>query len=204
MPWANDGGNQWNALRCAPVAGDPAAPGEACAAEGSSLSGIDNCDETSFCFFVDPDTLQGTCMPFCGGSENAPICDDVDTTCAITNEGTITLCLPTCDPLGDDCGALEGCWGYETFFCFPDHSEDTGAYGDACAALNECDAGLVCGDADFVPGCVDQSCCTPYCNLADADPDATCPGYADGQVCVSWFVDPPPLFESVGACILPD
>src|SRR5690349_13167900 len=33
MPWANDGGNAWNATRCSPIAPDAHAPGESCTVE---------------------------------------------------------------------------------------------------------------------------------------------------------------------------
>ena len=59
MPWASDGGNSWNATRCVPIAPDPNAPGEPCTVEGSGVSGLDDCDGTSMCWDVDPDTLEG-------------------------------------------------------------------------------------------------------------------------------------------------
>src|SRR6187431_2409029 len=40
MPWANDGGMTWNAMRCSPLAPDPALAGEACTVEGAAFSGI--------------------------------------------------------------------------------------------------------------------------------------------------------------------
>lgn len=62
------------------------------------------------CWDVDPDTLQGECLAFCGGSENSPTCDEPGTTCVIANEGTLILCLPTCDPLEPTCDEGEGCY----------------------------------------------------------------------------------------------
>ena len=44
MPWANDGGNSWNATRCSPLDPNPGQPGDACTVEGCGVSGIDNCD----------------------------------------------------------------------------------------------------------------------------------------------------------------
>src|SRR5689334_19955710 len=44
MPWANDGGNSWNATRCTPLAEDPNGIGEPCTVEGSPVTGIDDCE----------------------------------------------------------------------------------------------------------------------------------------------------------------
>lgn len=92
-PWANDGGTEQNATRCAPVAMDPAQPGDACAVEGSGVSGIDDCDVAVLCYEVDEKSLEGTCVQMCQGSEAEPQCPE-GTWCSIMNEGVLSLCLP--------------------------------------------------------------------------------------------------------------
>ena len=105
MPWANDGGNSWNATKCTPLDPNPQQPGDACAVEGSGVSGVDNCAVSSMCWDVDPETNQGICVAFCSGNETESFCDDPGTECTILNDGTLILCLATCDPVLQDCEA---------------------------------------------------------------------------------------------------
>ncbi|MBC8074337.1 MAG: ribulose phosphate epimerase [Deltaproteobacteria bacterium] len=207
MPWANDGGGSWNATRCSPL--DPAAaqPGDECTVEGSGVSGIDNCEVSSMCWDVDPETNMGTCAAFCMGSEANPVCEDPATSCVIANEGTLILCLPNCDPLLQDCAEGQGCFPIDdSFACAPDASGDMGLYGEACEFLNVCDPGLFCANADGVPDCAGSSgCCSSFCDMTDPEASANCPGAAGGQECVAWYEEgqAPPGFEDVGACAIP-
>jgi hypothetical protein len=202
MPWANDGGHSWNATRCSPLADDPGAPGEACTVEGSGVSGIDSCDGTSMCWFVDPDTLEGTCVPFCIGDESNPSCPDACDTCTISGEGVLTICLPTCDPIGQDCGDGQGCYAWsESFVCAPDASGAGGAPGEPCEGINACDPGTMCTTGDAVPDCEDAGCCSPYCVVGDDTPCAAVPG----TTCVAIFEDggaPGCVPANVGVCAL--
>jgi hypothetical protein len=203
MPWANDGGDSWNATRCSPVDAAPGQPGDACSVEGSGVSGIDDCDIASMCWNVDNETNMGVCVGFCEGSEANPVCPDPGTGCSISNEGTLILCLPYCDPLLQDCSDTEACYPEENgFFCSPDASGDDGGYGDACEYLNVCDAGLFCADAVVVPDCGSSSgCCSEYCDISDPMP--VCMGV--GQECTSYYEDnqAPPGYENVGVCVIP-
>ncbi|MEM7152059.1 MAG: hypothetical protein AAF799_04415 [Myxococcota bacterium] len=119
MPWANDGGEAWNATRCAPISDTPAAAGEPCTMVGSPTSGIDDCDATSMCFHVDPDALTGTCVSFCESIE-PPTCADAERVCAVANDEVIAACLLPCDleapecPEGQECFPLKG----DTAVCF--------------------------------------------------------------------------------------
>ncbi|MBL9102659.1 MAG: hypothetical protein JNL82_17060 [Myxococcales bacterium] len=106
--WADDGGDAWNATKCAPVAETPGAPGDACVVEGSAVSGIDDCDRGAMCFFVDPDTAAGTCTRLCSGTPDAPVCPQ-GTTCVISNAGVLNLCLQTCDPDAPTCPQGQTC-----------------------------------------------------------------------------------------------
>jgi hypothetical protein len=202
MPWANDGGNSWNATRCSPVSPDPGQPGDPCTVEGSGVSGVDDCDVATMCWGVDPETNMGTCVAFCMCSENNPVCDDPTTACSIANEGTLILCLPTGDPLLQNCMDGECCWGIDDdFVCAPDAGGEMGAYGDPCEFLNVCDPGLFCANPDVVPGCASAGCCSEFCDLNDAAFMCSLPG----QECTPWFEmgTAPPDLEHVGACALP-
>ncbi|MCH9684631.1 MAG: hypothetical protein K0V04_24560 [Deltaproteobacteria bacterium] len=200
MPWSNDGSNEWNAMRCSPVADDPAAPGEACLALDSPYSGFDDCDDTSMCWYVDAGTLEGTCVPFCEGSIELPTCANPDRNCLFPDNEITTVCLPTCDPLFFDCAAGQVCAPNDgTFLCMADASGPTGAEGDTCEAVNGCDPGQACIEGVDVPDCRGDTCCAPFCDLSEPMP--MCPL---GQVCTPYFErGTMPGVDYTGICRLP-
>ncbi len=55
------------------------------------------------CWDVDRETNEGGCASLCEGTPDAPTCADPNAACTVANEGTLNLCLFTCDPEGDDC-----------------------------------------------------------------------------------------------------
>ncbi len=205
-PWANDGGSSWNATKCVPVDAAPAQPGDPCTVEGSGVSGIDTCDVSSMCWDVDPETNEGTCVPFCTGDENAPICNNPNSSCSIANEGVLILCLPSCDPLLQDCAEGQACYPIDNaFVCAPDASgEDQGADNDPCEYINACDPGNICVNPDIVDGCPAGSggCCQNVCDLSADPADQGCAG---AETCEAWFEEGnvPPGYEDVGVCALP-
>lgn len=205
VPWADDGGNVWNALRCAPVDGN-GQPGDACTLVGE-LTGIDDCALGSICMRLDDGTDNGVCVPQCEGTAETPSCEDIGRTCIVGNDGVLTVCMEKCDPTVQGCPAGLGCYplGPETYGCWPDFSGDVGAYGDECMWSNSCDPGLLCWNPEAVPGCEGASCCSEYCNLNDPDPDAKCSGQAEGQVCVPLDLGGGPVagLEHVGVCEVP-
>jgi hypothetical protein len=185
MPWADDGGGWWNATRCTPIAKDANDVGEQCTAVGSGVSGVDDCVLGAMCWDVDPETLMGTCVALCQGSEANPTCPNPCTSCVITSDGTLTPCLSGCDPLVQDCAEGEACYAVsDGFWCAPHLSEVQGAIGDECEYLNACDPGLVCANAENVPGCAGSSCCTAFCNV---DAEDVCDALLAGTSCVPWF-----------------
>jgi hypothetical protein len=204
MPWANDGGIGWNATRCSPLADEPASVGEPCTVEESGVSGIDTCDATSMCWNVDPETMEGMCTSFCLGSENDPICLEPGQHCLVSEVGALSICLPDCNPLLQECQDGQGCWPIgDVFGCSPDACRASGAYGDPCSPGygNVCCPGLVCVDAAEVPGCRTTGCCTDICDLGEPslcnDPTQSClPWYEPGQA--------PPGYEDVGVCAIAD
>ncbi len=202
MPWANDGGGAWNATRCSPIAENPGAPGEPCTVEGSAVSGIDSCELGAMCWAVDSTTLQGVCVAMCIGSPAEPTCEDPDSTCTINGEGSIIVCLPTCDPLGSDCQPGQVCVPQQDDFqCVPDASGPMGAAGDPCEFINVCDPGLGCFPAELTPGCLGGAgCCTAYCNIGDAMPPCQ-----DGQQCLPYYTpgSAPDGLEDLGVCGVP-
>jgi hypothetical protein len=119
VPWANDGGNGWNAARCSPIAATPREVSESCVVEGGPTSGIDDCALGAVCWRVDETTLEGTCVAQCGGSPDSPECPG-DLACGVIVESVAALCLTTCDPFaptcpdGDTCGPVAA-----GFFCLP-------------------------------------------------------------------------------------
>ncbi len=207
MPWASDGGGSWNATRCSPVDPAAASPGDTCTVEGTGVSGIDNCELGSMCWDVDGETNMGTCVPFCMGTEAAPVCSDPATTCTIANEGVIILCLPNCDPLLQDCDEGQACYPVgDAFVCGPDASLEAGVYADPCAFINDCDPGLFCANPALVPDCAGSSgCCSTFCDTTDPGASAACPGASGGQECIAWFDagQAMPGLENLGFCGIP-
>lgn len=204
--WANDGGGAWNANRCVPIAPDPKQPGEPCTAEGSPVSGVDDCDIGSMCWAVDPATLEGYCVQFCTGTPDSPMCPE-GFQCPIYSDGILHVCLPNCDPLLQDCRDGEACYPVnDDFQCAPDASGDGGAAGDPCDYVNSCDPGLACISREFSPGCMGSvGCCSEYCDLDAVDPEASCSQRGEGSVCMPWYDEgfAPPGYENVGICALP-
>lgn len=206
VPWADDGGDIWNATRCVPVMGT-GQPGDTCMLFGGEITGMDDCALGSICMRLDDGTDNGVCVPQCLGSEEAPACVAADRTCTISNDGVLTLCMQQCDPTSPSCPAGMGCYpsgdAYE-LVCWPDFSGDVGVYGDPCFASNSCDPGLICIIGGFVPGCEGDACCSEYCDLNDPDPAAACMGQPEGQMCRAFYEgDAPPGLEHVGVCALP-
>jgi hypothetical protein len=208
-PWANDGGNAWNATKCVPIDANPGQPGDPCTVEGSGVSGLDSCDASAMCWNVDPETNMGTCVAFCLGTQDNYSCEDPAASCVIVNEGVLILCLPVCDPLLQNCMEGEACYPMPAndFACVPDASgPDLGTYGDPCEYINACDPGLFCGDPSVVPGCAGAAgCCSEFCDMSSPDPNAECQGAAEGQECTAWYAEGevPPGYENVGACVIP-
>jgi hypothetical protein len=193
----------WDVTRCWPVADDPGQLGDPCTVEESSFSGSDDCDFGLMCFFVDADTLTGTCVEQCQGPSFDPTCAPPDTTCLVTNDAPLAVCLPRCDPLDQACGDDAACvYADEDLMCMP-VAGDGAAYGDACEYINSCNAGLLCVVAEFAADCDASNCCTSFCDLNDADPDLACPGYDQGERCMPVFEDLAPGHTDVGFCGIP-
>ena len=199
MPVSTDGGSSWNATQCRPVAMAPAQVGDPCTVQDAGNSGLDDCDVGAMCWGVDPNSLTGTCVALCAGSEGDPVCDDPATACVVDSAGALAACLPTCTPLDETgCGAGQGCYLVgELFACVP-ASTMAGQAGDECEAINACVPGTMCVGADAVPGCAGAvGCCADLCDVATG----MCPAE---QSCVPIFGGmAPPEWNDVGVCAVP-
>ncbi|NJK33299.1 MAG: hypothetical protein HC927_13360 [Deltaproteobacteria bacterium] len=182
-PYASMGGS-WDANKCVPILGD-GQPGDACQID-SIVEAIDDCDGSSYCFI-------DTCVAFCEGTEINPICPP-GTSCQISNQGSLTLCTPICDPLLQDCGPGDGCYFVnDGFACVPSTADIP--LGDPCGFINDCAPGLMCVTADSLPDCAGPSCCAAFCDLQGPPdqcgilPGTSCQPVGDG-------------FDPVGVCVL--
>jgi hypothetical protein len=208
MPWANDGGDAWNASRCVPLSPDAVPPGGTCTVEGSAVTGIDDCIEGAMCWGVDPKTLQGTCIDLCY-YENFPRQGCVEpTVCLPLNEGYVPLCGTPCNPLQPAaCPDGEACRNVAVdggFYCLPlvgGQVLDSSEYCDEATCLPS----QVCAGAELLARCATDRCCTELCDLGDPGADAQCAVIDPTLVCGP-FYEPgtaPAGLELVGLCALP-
>lgn len=196
----------WITPRCVELDRDAAEVGEACSVQDRVYSGADNCEVSSLCWDIDPDTLAGTCIGFCQGTAANPVCELESQSCFNGLNELLNLCLPRCSPLAADCGVARQCVFNEDglaardFVCIPDVHLPAQAYADDCEDSLGCGTGLVCVASGEVPGCTSDRCCTTLGSLSAPPvcPDAmqTCAAlYADG--------DAPPGYEQLCACTIP-
>lgn len=202
-PYASSGGT-WDANKCVPVLGD-GMPGAACTL-GSLFDGMDDCNGTSACQQIQlvDDQLVGICTAFCTGDPDQPICGEGES-CLIANDGSLTLCLSSCDPLAQACPiAGTACVDLPVdppeFACW--------LLAEQAATGESCDMGLLAGCApgnDCVPGpslpdCQGDSCCASFCPLDGMDPCEPA-----GTACTAFFAPgrAPAGYENVGLCVVP-
>ncbi|WP_244923998.1 ribulose phosphate epimerase [Enhygromyxa salina] len=196
VPYGSTGGN-WDNNKCVPVEGD-GQPGDTCV-YGGTAAATDDCGADSHCWDVmDVDgQAVGVCTPFCSGNPDSPICGP-GTSCLVANEGSITLCIETCDPLLQACSEGLGCfWANNEFNCIFTAGDIPEA--EPCGFVNDCAPGLLCTTGEVLPSCTGSNCCTAYCELSSPE----CP--VEGTECSPFFEEgtAPPTYEDVGLCILP-
>ena len=187
-------GDTWDANKCVPLLGD-GQTGDECTYDGA-VQGTDTCDVGYMCYYTNAEGI-GTCVPLCNGSPDNPMCPN-DFNCSISNDGSLLLCLYSCDPLLQDCeqeGA--GCfWDGALFNCDPagDLLE-----GDPCGYINDCSPGHVCLGSESLPSCNSSACCAGFCELDDPQCQIT------GTECIAFFDEgtAPPGLENTGVCALP-
>jgi len=201
VAWGMGGSSSWNATKCVMITGD-GLPGDNCSAPEGGLSGHDDCGAGAYCW--DVLNNQGVCVALCTGTADAPMCDP-ESTCLLSNGGSLNLCLPSCDPLVQDCPGDDLCVpNGDGFLCSQDASGDEGQTNDPCQGGNVCDKGLLCLNTGTASSACDPNstgCCQPYCEY----PDSPCPN--PDQKCVQWFdpgelpPDDPRL--AIGVCGIP-
>ncbi len=156
-----NGSNVWAPI-CAPLVDEPVAQGESCQRPTNTV-GVDDCADGLFCaFWGEPQSTPQTraCLALC----------DADTACAegsVCTRANITtnelgVCIPTCDPFGDDCAEGTSCrfwnerWGDGAGVptC---HWTGTAEEGESCSVRSgiDCADGLACvvDPADGVSSC---------------------------------------------------
>ncbi|NVB40202.1 ribulose phosphate epimerase [Pseudenhygromyxa sp. WMMC2535] len=179
----------WDTNFCVPIQGDAQA-GESCTLE-SIQTGLDDCGAGLYC-------LSDTCIDLCSGSIDEPLCPE-STACLASNDGTVNFCLPTCDPLVQDCAPGEGCyWANASFQCLNTSVDlETGV---PCGFLNDCAPSNMCISAESLLDCEGAACCASFCDLGD---DQACAGMP-GLSCVAFFEEgqAPQGYEDVGICIV--
>ena len=201
-PWMADDDTLIDDERCVPVAPDADRVGEPCTFEDGVLSGVDSCELGAICWDLDVEAGTGTCYALCIGAEESLHCDHPDQLCmASDGDAALRICVPTCHPLANDCGAGMGCYpAYDSFVCAPASVlPGGGGYGDECLELNSCDAGYFCAPSHGVEGCPSSGCCSPFCEIGNP----SCPGAS--QECVPAF-EPGQArygYEDVGFCVVP-
>lgn len=165
-PWSDNGDDLWNAFGCFPIDPDAMDPGDECSIEDSQYSGIDNCAPGSVCLVQDAGGTNGICAPLC--NPNGGTCTDPTQNCFALSQGFVGLCVPSCDPLLQDCPRNNGCYVSSdgaVAGCAPDASEAGGAADQACTDVNDCNPGLACVEADaFGLACAAEQCCAPICD----------------------------------------
>jgi hypothetical protein len=192
----------WDANKCVPAPDDGGVAGDPCAIEGEDMfTGIDNCAEGYLCLNVDETLANGACVEFCASDMTCPNTSGGDGVCIVANDGALPICLPTCDPLLQDCPGEAACYGSSEppFICFGPDTKGGGQDGAACNYLNACLEGLSCLPAETQEDCttMEYGCCSPFCPL---DGIATCTGLEE---CVPFFAVAQAGFENVGVCALP-
>jgi hypothetical protein len=199
VPYATDGGNVWDSFKCVPVQGDQAT-GEPCTYDGP-VESTDDCDATAWCLDSDSDG-EGLCHAFCGGTPDEPECLP-DSGCAVSGGGTITICMPQCHPLEQDCPEGEGCYWFPfgAFLC--GITLDDIPTGEPCGYADDCQPGNFCAYATVLPDCDGESCCTNFCDLWLGNSQCAA---VPGTECVSFFergVGFGYPYENLGVCVLP-
>ncbi len=208
MPWANDGGNAWNASRCSPIDPMPVPPGGECEVEGSGVSGIDDCALGSMCWGVDPRTLQGTCVELCDPRREPSTVCSAPTECMSLNEGYVPVCLLPCDPLQSDACPVDAECRHVAddggFYCLPSVGGQVLGSSQHCDDTT-CTPTQLCIDSVALGTCEADRCCTELCDASVPEGNALCAAVDPALACISFYEvgTAPAGLEHVGACILP-
>jgi len=138
--------------------------GDECEHECGGLLGSDGCPAASLC---DPFSEEPICLQLCDPDGNADCGPGSSCFLYAAGPDTFGLCRTGCNPLNEPSGCPNGqnCVASKGGFdCQPALDNPAGP-GAPCAALNECNATLMCSAFDSLD-CGGAGCCTPYCSVA--------------------------------------
>ena len=147
----------------------------------------DDCDAGLVCVTGTGEGGPGICREICGCGPAYPTCQSGGTVC-VTLEVGFAVCMPSCDPLAQDCGDGQSCIANPGgFSCVPAVGDLPVGYG--CSTLADCAAGLSCLQEEGATGFT----CHQLCDTQNPE----CP---PGQICGD-FVNPiGTCHPHVGAC----
>ncbi|MCA9696741.1 MAG: hypothetical protein KC431_04375, partial [Myxococcales bacterium] len=169
-------------------------PFEPCTPEPST--GQDQCPAGFACIPSEPGGGNGLCLELCLAD------NDCEASLCVAYPGEVVpVCAPICNPLGPLCPEQQGCYRVRNsaFVCRYTGMNDFGVTAEPCDIVDDsgCAQGFVCETGQIIPGCAGESCCTALCDLSDADPCMA------PMSCGELPLDPLPVFDSVGACYVP-
>lgn len=195
-------GEPWGVNICVDVTGEGVV-GDPCDVEDGKYTGIDNCDVGTLCMLTDEEGKGGVCVEFCDTSDGCPQTPTAN--CVVYNDGSLPICLGSCDPIVQDCQDGQGCYNSagDLFVCFKESAMvGEGGPGDECQYINQCQKGGFCAAAGSVTGCPPMStgCCTPFCPVSGGNDPCQV-----GEECTPFFEmgTAPPDYEDVGVCVIP-
>lgn len=196
---AAEGASFFDSTTCVPLASDPLPDGAPCTYHLDPLfDGIDECGIGAMCFeaLFDPGDWDGEarCVSLCRGSYEYPYCE-IGSVCV--GGRALWMCIPTCDPLAQDCPVGLRCdfYGGATLCMWDYPDEPRVKVGAPCDYTEACELGATCFPG-ATPECGNSFCCTPFCDLGDAQ--AKCP--LPGQKCLPPFDAPQAGQVSLGVC----
>lgn len=166
-------------------------PGDPCSAAHDS--GLDGCPAGYVC--LEDEGNNGLCAALCQNSGECP-----QGQCLPARESDIPYCADDCSPFGSLCPAPTACRRNGIrFSCKFLGENDVGGAGEACGIEDDagCAPGLACVPGALIPGCTSDNCCTPLCDINEADPCAS------PSTCQSILMNAAPGFEEIGACFVP-
>lgn len=194
---------------CSRLADTTVGLGEPCSVDPNAYkvegSVFDDCAAGLVCWAVDADG-EGRCARLCEGSAAAPECA-ADEHCPVGFGFGANVCVPSCDPLGDDCDEgsgcylLDGAWG-----CYPRIVNFPGTAGTACSFPHQCLDGFACLREDEFSGCPFSaghgSCCARVCVRDDPAADQVCAADDAARTCQPWLDDAEASTAGVlGVCV---
>ncbi len=184
-------------FKCVPLSEPAVGHGELCTLSNGICGGVDNCEIGSFCSLVDGQQIFGTCLATCMGSIGEGFKCSAPTQECVRIGGDVSVCIPRCHPLKQDCDAGQTCSYQGLQFGMACIAQDPMPSGllMPCESEKDCEVGLSCAP-EGAPGC-QGPCCTPFCNVQDAN---SCASVPDSTCIALEFSEPSPDLADLGTC----